>query len=69
MVTGRVRTYLRPDGAPPAWTGRTLDVTVTVDLPAPTDDGPLPAGGSVTIGDRTAPALPGDERTSVGYGR
>lgn len=69
VFTGRVPTYLRPDGAPPVWTGRTLDVTVTVDLPDPTGDGPLPAGGSVTIGDVTAPTLPGDDRTTVVYGR
>jgi hypothetical protein len=69
VFTGRIPTYLRPDGAPPVWTGRVLDVTVTVDLPGPSGDAPLPAGGSVTIGDRTAPTLPGDGRTTVVRGR
>lgn len=69
VVTGRVPTYLRPDGAPPVWTGHTRDVTVTVDLPERSGDGPPHAGGSVTIGEGTAPALPGDGRTTVVYGR
>ena len=42
---------------------------MTVDLPGPSGDAPLPAAGSVTVGGRTAPTLPGDARTTVGYGR
>jgi hypothetical protein len=51
-LSGRFPTYRRPDGAAPMWTGRSRDVTVTLDLPGM-------AGGSVTVDGRTAAFLPG----------
>ena len=66
--SGRTPTYLRPDGAPPVWTGHSYDLTVTVDLPAPSGDAPLPTAGTVTIADQTAPTLPDPALTTVTYG-
>ena len=66
--SGRTPTYLRPDGAPPVWTGHSYDLTVTVELPAPSGDAPQPTAGTVTIAGQTAPTLPDPALTTVTYG-
>jgi hypothetical protein len=68
-VSGRFPTYLRPAGAPPGWTGRSLDVTVTIDLPAPSGAASTPGSGSVGVDAATAPTLPDPGLTTVSYGR
>jgi hypothetical protein len=67
--SGLFPTYLRGSGGEPGWTGRTRQVTVTVDLPAVTGSGPLRTRGAVTVDGQTAAALPDPGSTTVTYGR
>jgi hypothetical protein len=63
-LSGRFATRLGTDGPP---TGRSYDVTVTVDLPRPSGGAPLATAGTVRIGSETAPTLPDPGLTTVTY--
>jgi hypothetical protein len=57
-VVGLFPTYTRSNGAPPAYTGRAYQLTVTVAPDGPVRDGAAAAGGVVRIGLDSAASTP-----------
>jgi hypothetical protein len=55
LISGRFPTYVRPNGTPPAWTGRGYELTVSVaPRSGDPDEGRVPAVGVLELGgDRT----------------
>lgn len=65
-VQGRFATYVRPDGAPPTYTGRVYDLTITVVTGRPDRNGDVAASGTLTLGTDTT-ATVGDRSVDVAH--
>ncbi|MGY1652114.1 hypothetical protein [Geodermatophilus sp. SYSU D01119] len=57
-LAGRFPTYTRPNGTPPAYTGRVYDLSVTVAPAEPPRGGEAPAEGTLFLGTDRAESLP-----------
>ncbi|MCW2578637.1 MAG: hypothetical protein JWR82_238 [Blastococcus sp.] len=66
IVTGAFPTYVRPNGTPPAWTGRRYELVVTAE-PERRGSGWQPARGEVELGADRAPTS-GAEANRIRYG-